>query len=103
MAIVHVTVDGVLLFIFSSRRRHTRSDRDWNSDVCSSDLIALVASASAASTGAMPFESTSHNKKRRIPVALAFRKERTRGAALRTRPMGKPRNTVKPADRKSVV
>src|SRR5206468_5130876 len=24
---------------FSSRRRHTRSDRDWSSDVCSSDLI----------------------------------------------------------------
>src|SRR3989440_3435915 len=26
------------LFFFSSRRRHTRSDRDWSSDVCSSDL-----------------------------------------------------------------
>src|SRR3989440_9652792 len=25
-------------FFFSSRRRHTRSDRDWSSDVCSSDL-----------------------------------------------------------------
>src|SRR2546421_2675838 len=24
-------------FFFSSRRRHTRSDRDWSSDVCSSD------------------------------------------------------------------
>src|SRR5206468_8280573 len=24
---------------FSSRRRHTRSDRDWSSDVCSSDLV----------------------------------------------------------------
>src|SRR5207249_7706648 len=24
-----------------SRRRHTRSKRDWSSDVCSSDLIAL--------------------------------------------------------------
>src|SRR2546428_6621297 len=28
-----------LCFFFSSRRRHTRSDRDWSSDVCSSDLI----------------------------------------------------------------
>src|SRR5206468_8156172 len=27
------------IFFFSSRRRHTRSDRDWSSDVCSSDLI----------------------------------------------------------------
>ena len=26
-------------FFFSSRRRHTRSKRDWSSDVCSSDLI----------------------------------------------------------------
>src|SRR3989440_3043015 len=26
------------LFFFSSRRRHTISDRDWSSDVCSSDL-----------------------------------------------------------------
>src|SRR5206468_8143905 len=25
-------------FFFSSRRRHTISDRDWSSDVCSSDL-----------------------------------------------------------------
>src|SRR5207249_7455886 len=29
-------IDGV--FFFSSRRRHTRSKRDWSSDVCSSDL-----------------------------------------------------------------
>src|SRR2546428_11948693 len=28
----------ILFFFFSSRRRHTRSDRDWSSDVCSSDL-----------------------------------------------------------------
>src|SRR5438105_15750826 len=27
-----------LSFFFSSRRRHTRSTRDWSSDVCSSDL-----------------------------------------------------------------
>src|SRR5699024_2937512 len=27
-----------LLVFFSSRRRHTRSKRDWSSDVCSSDL-----------------------------------------------------------------
>src|SRR5438874_3015746 len=28
-------------FFFSSRRRHTRSLRDWSSDVCSSDLDLL--------------------------------------------------------------
>src|SRR6266496_5987891 len=30
-------------FFFSSRRRHTRSLRDWSSDVCSSDLALIVA------------------------------------------------------------
>src|SRR5207253_2749236 len=29
----------VVLFCFSSRRRHTRWPRDWSSDVCSSDLL----------------------------------------------------------------
>src|SRR5256885_12225950 len=28
----------VLFFFFSSRRRHTRLQGDWSSDVCSSDL-----------------------------------------------------------------
>src|SRR5690606_40222237 len=28
----------ILVFFFSSRRRHTRFSRDWSSDVCSSDL-----------------------------------------------------------------
>src|SRR2546430_3272381 len=27
------------VFFFSSRRRHTRFDCDWSSDVCSSDLV----------------------------------------------------------------
>src|SRR6266496_1588986 len=30
-----------VFFFFSSRRRHTRSLRDWSSDVCSSDLDGL--------------------------------------------------------------
>src|SRR2546430_14067626 len=29
---------GSVFFFFSSRRRHTRFDCDWSSDVCSSDL-----------------------------------------------------------------
>src|SRR5688572_31726347 len=28
----------MIVFFFSSRRRHTRFDCDWSSDVCSSDL-----------------------------------------------------------------
>src|SRR5207249_7610456 len=34
--------DGDLFF--SSRRRHTRSKRDWSSDVCSSDLAGAAPS-----------------------------------------------------------
>src|SRR5690349_11040212 len=33
--------DSDAAFFFSSRRRHTRSLRDWSSDVCSSDLKSL--------------------------------------------------------------
>src|SRR2546430_12490847 len=29
-------------FFFSSRRRHTRFDCDWSSDVCSSDLTTVL-------------------------------------------------------------
>src|SRR2546430_9605922 len=32
------TSHHMCLFFFSSRRRHTRFDCDWSSDVCSSDL-----------------------------------------------------------------
>src|SRR2546430_9217429 len=36
-------VDNVdLFFFFSSRRRHTRFDCDWSSDVCSSDLAVVT-------------------------------------------------------------
>src|SRR3712207_9436001 len=35
-------VPVMVLFFFSSRRRHTRYWRDWSSDVCSSDLRSAV-------------------------------------------------------------
>src|SRR2546430_10630356 len=40
-------------FFFSSRRRHTRFDCDWSSDVCSSDLseIALASDMTFVSRG----------------------------------------------------
>src|SRR5699024_8318386 len=43
-------------FFFSSRRRHTRSKRDWSSDVCSSDLRASIGLAATAAeyTAALP-------------------------------------------------
>src|SRR5256886_10016015 len=33
------TITLQAIFFFSSRRRHTRFDCDWSSDVCSSDLL----------------------------------------------------------------
>src|SRR2546430_13354043 len=37
--VVNVQRSNSLYFFFSSRRRHTRFDCDWSSDVCSSDLL----------------------------------------------------------------
>src|SRR2546430_4633003 len=46
-----------LFFFFSSRRRHTRFDCDWSSDVCSSDLDRLVGIAVAlAAAGWVPIQ-----------------------------------------------
>src|SRR2546430_5957570 len=43
-----VIIDVVCYFFFSSRRRHTRFDCDWSSDVCSSDLISPATSRRAS-------------------------------------------------------
>src|SRR5256886_11558377 len=40
-----------VFFFFSSRRRHTRFDCDWSSDVCSSDLKRQPASAAVVMDG----------------------------------------------------
>src|SRR5207249_8602424 len=44
----------VVLFFFSSRRRHTRSKRDWSSDVCSSDLDEGIYSTTVTITDDAP-------------------------------------------------
>src|SRR5206468_9929035 len=41
-------------FFFSSRSRHTRSDRDWSSDVCSSDLHGPEPQRDAATLSGIP-------------------------------------------------
>src|SRR5256886_11541126 len=43
----------VRVFYFSSRRRHTRFDCDWSSDVCSSDLH--LANDTSFGVGFAPF------------------------------------------------
>src|SRR2546430_13150901 len=42
------------VIFFSSRRRHTRFDCDWSSDVCSSDLTQAWARLLSQSTAAPP-------------------------------------------------
>src|SRR5206468_5761306 len=76
-------------FFFSSRRRHTRSDRDWSSDVCSSDLRStmraglLVAGALTASGCALTFDATELG----VPTSLAERAQ--------TPPQGTPFRVTK--------
>src|SRR5690349_24989932 len=41
-------------FFFSSRRRHTRSLRDWSSDVCSSDLVGVEVPGRVPHVGVAP-------------------------------------------------
>src|SRR5207247_2862124 len=50
-------------FLFSSRRRHTRSTRDWSSDVCSSDLHTLA--------GGRVVDPFPPRRGRRLPARLA--------------------------------
>src|SRR5256886_9350357 len=49
----------IVFFFFSSRRRHTRFDCDWSSDVCSSDLSARRV-ADSNRTGRTPVASGSN-------------------------------------------
>src|SRR2546430_11735525 len=41
----------MLFFFFSSRRRHTRFDCDWSSDVCSSDLFGGLLNVTPSDSG----------------------------------------------------
>src|SRR5205807_7470484 len=44
----------VALFFFSSRRRHTRLQGDWSSDVCSSDLEERIIGGTCVNRGCLP-------------------------------------------------
>src|SRR5256885_8372214 len=50
MRTAYSTATEGCLFFFSSRRRHTRLQGDWSSDVCSSDLETIVPHTPATST-----------------------------------------------------
>src|SRR5256885_8831948 len=67
----------LVLFFFSSRRRHTRLQGDWSSDVCSSDLAA--GGTGGYGVGAStPFGSPSRRaRRRRRPSDIAVRSGRS--------------------------
>src|SRR5688572_31618432 len=64
------------MFFFSSRRRHTRFDCDWSSDVCSSDLQAVLISDRGIEEG-----ERAHHHLRRV----ARSEERRVGKECRSR------------------
>src|SRR6266496_306672 len=67
-------------FFFSSRRRHTRSLRDWSSDVCSSDLLAERLGTQVL---AKPFDV--EELQRAVSTVLADAREmRSRASMMRT-------------------
>src|ERR1039457_7390455 len=68
---------GMVWCFFSSRRRHTRLQGDWSSDVCSSDL-GIAADAWAADRGAAPRDmlssrSEEHTSELQSPCNLVCR------------------------------
>src|SRR6266536_5080216 len=75
---------NVTPFFFSSRRRHTRSTRDWSSDVCSSDLGAGVAGRISAPGTEVRSQTLSHGRRTTSPVATRS-EERRVGKECRSR------------------
>src|SRR5690349_22297679 len=59
------------IFFFSSRRRHTRSLRDWSSDVCSSDLLSGIFNTGGG-RGTRTKPATERGKDLETSVTLSF-------------------------------
>src|SRR5579871_5985627 len=80
----------IVFFFFSSRRRHTRSLRDWSSDVCSSDLTDHLADDDASALRIV----------RGIVATLAPRPPRPWDVAAAEQPLADPAELygVVPAD-----
>src|SRR5256885_7996301 len=57
------SVRYLYFFFFSSRRRHTRLQGDWSSDVCSSDLAhAVLGAGTYAKNGVCAVSATGHGE-----------------------------------------
>src|SRR5438067_8413072 len=88
--------DFFILFFFSSRRRHTRSKRDWSSDVCSSDLLGQaelqvkegylgLAVRYADGVRTMPFLQQTNDLEYRLTSDIRRSEERRVGKECRSR------------------
>src|SRR6266853_4015943 len=103
----------LFFFFFSSRRRHTRFDCDWSSDVCSSDLVVHIAADEVAHAREDPqyqvrYEllnyldglTSSPEQLRPVPTAVESSDGRiyfaTRGSVVWVDPANIPRNTLPP-------
>src|SRR5207249_9776787 len=91
---------------FSSRRRHTRSKRDWSSDVCSSDLISgspslievtggLVASTDLARDRALHAAAIEREGAARVEAAAGWDCQRARDFAAGNDPRSEERRVGK--------
>src|SRR5256886_16768123 len=63
---------GILFFFFSSRRRHTRFDCDWSSDVCSSDLVAPTKFVAKLQEPPVAGDATSSQQAEQLPTYNAY-------------------------------
>src|SRR5204862_1575797 len=66
------------LFFYSIRRRHTRSLRDWSSDVCSSDLNSIKPNCYRSSNEMIIICQRSQNQKTNLGRSCQVEKFRSR-------------------------
>src|SRR5688572_4113719 len=76
-------------FFFSSRRRHTRFDCDWSSDVCSSDLIISQRRGSSEQHAAQFPRSVQTRRRRYRAASKRFPSKRDRWYRV-GKPAGRP-------------
>src|SRR5574339_782615 len=79
MGVQGAAVAGVLLFFFSSRRRHTISPGDWSSDVCFPICLKMALDCHATALLLWPTERDL------VAAALARSEERRVGKECRSR------------------
>src|SRR5688500_19371749 len=94
------------LFFFSSRRRHTRLQGDWSSDVCSSDLSSPRRRSAAARSRRLSASrapgSTRKSKPERWPIGSGPRSEERRvGKEGRARWAAEPKKKKQGKEAKS--